>query len=237
MLEEGDIFNIPTGIFRGFENIGLKHGMLMAIIGGDDAGGGVVWAPQVVEEAKDHGLILAETGRLYDSKKGESLPEGVGPMPLLTDEELASYPELPASSVVPRYIGRRLDMEALAAKRPAKVIGEDAMIVDKPGFEVEFLARGSVSADPWSARQDVVAHGIGRALENRMERRRSRSRTRRHLRGAERHGAFAGACGFGRGGPFQGAEHRRCGRSHMASADGMTTRHWEFRMRKGEFQR
>ena len=156
VLEEGDIFNIPTGIFRGFENIGLKHGMLMAIIGGDDAGGGVVWAPQVVEEAKDHGLILAETGRLYDSKKGESLPEGVEPMPLLTDEELASYPELPASSVVPRYIGRRLDMEALAAKRPAKIIGEDAMIVDKPGFEVEFLTRGSVPADPWSTQRDVV---------------------------------------------------------------------------------
>ena len=37
-LEEGDIFNIPTGIFRGFENIGSDYGMLMAILGGDDAG-------------------------------------------------------------------------------------------------------------------------------------------------------------------------------------------------------
>ena len=59
--EEGDIFNIPTGIFRGFENVGTDYGMIMAILGGDDAGGGVIWAPQVIEDAKDHGLVLAKT--------------------------------------------------------------------------------------------------------------------------------------------------------------------------------
>lgn len=147
VLEEGDIFDIPTGIFRGFENVGEKHGMLMAILGGDDAGGGVIWAPQVIEDARDHGLILAETGRLYDSKKGESLPEGAGPMLPLTDEQLKGFPELPPSAVVPSYVARRLDMEALAAGRPAKVIGDDALIVDRPGFEVEFLKRGSISAE------------------------------------------------------------------------------------------
>ena len=40
VLEEGDVFDIPTGIFRGFENVGDDYGMLMAILGGDDAGGG-----------------------------------------------------------------------------------------------------------------------------------------------------------------------------------------------------
>ena len=39
-------------MFRGFENIGTDYSMIMAILGGDDAGGGVVWAPQVIEEAK-----------------------------------------------------------------------------------------------------------------------------------------------------------------------------------------
>ena len=76
-LEEGDIFNIPTGIFRGFENIGSDYGMLMAILGGDDAGGGVIWAPQVIQDAANHGLLLSENGRLYDTKKGESLPDGI----------------------------------------------------------------------------------------------------------------------------------------------------------------
>ena len=70
ILEPGDIFNIPTGMFRGFENIGSDYGMIMAILGGDDAGGGVVWAPQVIEDAHDHGLILGENGKLYDRKRG-----------------------------------------------------------------------------------------------------------------------------------------------------------------------
>ena len=69
VLEAGDIFNIPTGIFRGFENIGTDYGMIMAILGGDDAGGGVIWAPQVIEDASDHGLVLSEKGRLYDTKR------------------------------------------------------------------------------------------------------------------------------------------------------------------------
>src|SRR5210317_720738 len=84
VLEPGDIFNIPTGIFRGFENIGTDYGMIMAVLGGDDAGGGVHWAPQVIEDAADHGLVLGENGVLYDSKKGQSLPDGVGPMPQLS---------------------------------------------------------------------------------------------------------------------------------------------------------
>ncbi|MAC77928.1 MAG: cupin [Rhodobacteraceae bacterium] len=144
IAEEGDIFNIPTGIFRGFENVGTDYGMIMAILGGDDAGGGVTWAPQVIEDAKAHGLVLAETGRLYDTRKGECLPEGVKPMPLLTEEELKAFPETPVEDVVPAHVARYLDLMALAGKKPAKVIGADALLRDKPGFEVEFLTRGSI---------------------------------------------------------------------------------------------
>ncbi len=34
----------------------------MAILGGDDAGGGVIWAPQVIQDAAVHGLVLSEKG-------------------------------------------------------------------------------------------------------------------------------------------------------------------------------
>ncbi|MEM6729294.1 MAG: cupin domain-containing protein, partial [Pseudomonadota bacterium] len=104
VLEEGDIFNIPTGIFRGFENIGTDYGMIMAILGGDDAGGGVLWAPQVIEDAAAHGLVLGENGKLYDTKKGEALPSGVSPMPLLSDDILARMPEPTTLDVVPHYV-------------------------------------------------------------------------------------------------------------------------------------
>ncbi|MCH2165144.1 MAG: cupin domain-containing protein [Marinovum sp.] len=146
-LEEGDIFNIPTGIFRGFENIGNDYGMIMAILGGDDAGGGVIWAPQVIEDAQAHGLILSEEGKLYDTKQGAELPAGVNPMPLLTEEELKAYPEPTSADVVSQYVARYWDMHAMADRSPAKVIGEHGMLRDKPGFEVDFITRSSASAD------------------------------------------------------------------------------------------
>ena len=156
VLEKGDIINIPTGIFRGFENIGTDYGMIMAVLGGDDAGGGVIWAPQVIEEATDHGLILSETGRLYDTKKGESLPDGVKPMPLLTEDELKAYPEPTTADVVPGYVARYWDLAALADKEPAKVIGEHAKLRDKPGFEVDFMTRGSAQTEMQAADRDTV---------------------------------------------------------------------------------
>ncbi|MDJ1018417.1 MAG: cupin domain-containing protein [Paracoccaceae bacterium] len=145
VLEAGDIFNIPTGIFRGFENIGDDYGMIMAILGGDDAGGGVIWAPQVIEDAQAHGLVLSEKGRLYDTKKGENLPEGEGPMPLLTDEELKAFPEPTSMQVVGGYVRRYWDMVAISDKNPTTVIGEGGIIRDKPGFEVSFITRDSAS--------------------------------------------------------------------------------------------
>ena len=156
VLEEGDIFNIPTGIFRGFENIGNDYGMIMAILGGDDAGGGVLWAPQVIEDAKDHGLVLGANGKLYDSKKGEKLPDGVGPMPLLDQGVLDRMPEFSTQDVVPHFVARYLDMMALSDRQPAKVIGADAMLRDRPGFEVEFLSRGSISPELYTTERHEI---------------------------------------------------------------------------------
>lgn len=156
VLEEGDIFNIPTGIFRGFENIGTDYGMIMAILGGDDAGGGVLWAPQVIEDARDHGLVLGKNGKLYDTKKGQSLPEGVAPMPTLTDEELKAYPEPTTADVVPNFVARYWDLMALSDRQPAKVIGEYGRLKDRPGFEVELLSRNSISNESYATNRHEV---------------------------------------------------------------------------------
>lgn len=150
VLEEGDIINIPTNLFRGFENIGTDYGMIMAVLGGDDAGGGVIWAPQVIEDAKEHGLVLGNNGKLYDTKKGQTLPDGVVPMPLLSDAELATVPEPEAVDVVGNYVRRYWDMVAIAGKKPAKVLGEHGMIRDKPGFEIDLVTRGSATSEKHS---------------------------------------------------------------------------------------
>jgi quercetin dioxygenase-like cupin family protein len=159
-LEEGDIFNIPTGIFRGFENVGTDYGMIMSILGGDDAGGGVVWAPQVLEEARAHGLTLGANGRLYDARKGETLPAGLAPMSMLDEAELAAFPETPVEQVVRAHVARYLDLMALAARRPAKVIGAQGVLRDRPGFEVEFLTRGSLPPTPQRLSRHAVLMGM-----------------------------------------------------------------------------
>lgn len=147
VLEPGDIINIPTGIFRGFENIGTEYGMIMAILGGDDAGGGVMWAPQVIEDAKAHGLVLGDNGKLYDTKTGATLPDGVQPMPPMSEAELAKRPELTTAQVLPNHVARYWDMVALADRKPVLVIGEKGLLRDKPGFEVGFLTRASSTTD------------------------------------------------------------------------------------------
>ena len=140
ILEKGDIFNIPTGIFRGFENIGETYGMLMAILGGDDAGGGVIWAPEVLSEAKKHGLILSEKGKIYDTLKDQQIPNHENEMKPLKDVELKNFPEYTTSEVVPYYVARYLDLYSLSSETSCKVIGEKGKIYDKPGFEVEFIS-------------------------------------------------------------------------------------------------
>ena len=140
ILEKGDIFNIPTGIFRGFENIGETYGMLMAILGGDDAGGGVIWAPEVLSEAKKHGLILSEKGKIYDTLKDQQIPNDENEMKPLKDDELKNFPEYTTSEIVPYYVARYLDLYSLSSETSCKVIGEKGKIYDKPGFEVEFIS-------------------------------------------------------------------------------------------------
>ena len=143
-LEEGDIFNIPTGIFRNFENIGLDYGMIIVVRGGNDAGGSVIWAPQVIEDAKQHGLILGENGKLYDSQKDEQLPPDIKPMPVLSEKELKKLTAYSTSEIVPRFVARYGDLIALGDKKPVKVIAEDGLLKDKPGFEIDFIQRNSL---------------------------------------------------------------------------------------------
>ena len=91
VLHPGDIISLPTNMFRGFENVGDEYGMIFAVLGHDDAGGGVVWAPRVIEDAKGYGLVLLENGKLVDTTIGETIPEGMKPMPALTDTQLAGF--------------------------------------------------------------------------------------------------------------------------------------------------
>lgn len=63
-LDEGDVVNVPIGIYRGFRSLtDRSDALLMAIIGGPDAGK-VDWHPSVLEEARKTGLSVDDDGNL-----------------------------------------------------------------------------------------------------------------------------------------------------------------------------
>ena len=74
----------------------------------------------------------------------------------LTPEQLVDIAELPVENVIPHYVARYWDMVALAKHMPCKVIGETALIKDKPGFEVELLVRTSISKKAYQSAKDEV---------------------------------------------------------------------------------
>ena len=71
-------------------------------------------------------------------------------MPVLADKELAELSEPTTSQVVPNYVARYWDLVALSDRQPAKVIGPDARLQDRPGFEIDFISRDSISTDRYT---------------------------------------------------------------------------------------
>ena len=83
----GDVISLPTGMFRGFTNVGESTGFLFAVLGGDDPGR-VLWAPQVFDLAREYGLVLLQNGRLIDTVAGQTAPPGAARMPRTTREQV-----------------------------------------------------------------------------------------------------------------------------------------------------
>lgn len=98
ILNPGDIISLPTDVFRGFENIGQSSGFLYAVLGGDDSGR-VLWAPQVFDLAKDHGLVLMEDGSLHDTLSPLSLPEDLAPMPRTSPQQVSEHKVIDAKGL------------------------------------------------------------------------------------------------------------------------------------------
>ncbi len=91
ILSPGDVISLPVNMFRGFENVGQDDAMLYAILGLNDDGtaGRVTWAPYVFDNAKEHGLVLLEDGRLIDTAAGQQVPEDASQVIPTTLEEAA----------------------------------------------------------------------------------------------------------------------------------------------------
>ena len=78
-LGPGDVISIPVHAFRGFDTLGDETAFMFSVLGGDDPGR-VLWAPYVFEAAREYGLVLLRSGRLIDTRAGESVPADDPPM-------------------------------------------------------------------------------------------------------------------------------------------------------------
>ncbi len=132
VLGPGDTISLPTGVFRGFTNIGNNSGFLWAVLGGDDPGR-VTWAPQVFEMARDFGLVLLENGSLIDTAAGEMPPADATPMAPTTAEQAARL----------RHVSPAEAEAGVARDAPGKgwrpVIGDGGPIANVGGFTLARL--------------------------------------------------------------------------------------------------
>lgn len=131
----GDVISLPTGMFRGFTNIGDDIGFLFAILGGDDPGH-VLWAPYVFDMAKDYGLVLLASGELVDTAAGQPLPEGARLMPRTTAAQVAAL-HVPDSAAAEALVWRASGADGASVQG---LIGPHAPLGADQGFLLERLA-------------------------------------------------------------------------------------------------
>ena len=154
VLDPGDLSSLPTHMFRGFENVTPisatnenGYGFMFSVLGGDDSGGGVVWAPEVLEEARDHGLTLLQSGQLANSLDGEEISTEILPLTPINEAELSFYSRNTIT-----------DASKVVASRPndsiyceTELIGRssNAVIGERPGFDVRRVEWGHGEDIPW----------------------------------------------------------------------------------------
>ncbi len=90
---DGDVISVPTWVFRGFTNVGADDGVLLTVLGQDD-NGGIIWGPQVLEDAADHGLHLTADNRLIDTVAGDEVPDDVVLITPMPQEEIDRLDEV-----------------------------------------------------------------------------------------------------------------------------------------------
>lgn len=87
----GDVLSMPTWIFRGFSNVGDDDGWIVTALGGDNTGG-IIWHPEVLAAAAEHGLHLTRDNMLVDVSGGAPRPAPDELTQPLDAEDLSALP-------------------------------------------------------------------------------------------------------------------------------------------------
>lgn len=100
---EGDVLSIPTWIFRGFTNNSVDDAWIFTALGGDDTGG-VIFHPEIIDEAAQHGLYLSRENILIDTSKGDPVPSDDERILPMTKAEVESLREVSPEEMRQRIV-------------------------------------------------------------------------------------------------------------------------------------
>lgn len=155
-IAPGDVVSVPTGLFRGFTNVGTDTGFLWVVLGKDDPGR-VLWAPHVFDLARDHGLILLENGSLIDTRSQQEMPENVRPMPRTTPAQVAAM-AIPSEAELDAIVWRSTPAHGTAIN---PLIGPSAPISADNGIamaRLDLAERGRIILDAPAAPRILFVH-------------------------------------------------------------------------------
>ena len=118
---------------------------------------GVIDADSLFAKEYYFGSVIAENKKEDLALiKAIGLPKNIKPMQVPTEKELKQFPELTTKQVVPGHVARYWDLMALADNCPVNVIGQNGLLIDRPGFEVDFLTDGSSQKTDETTKQHTV---------------------------------------------------------------------------------
>lgn len=86
----GDVLSIPTWIFRGFTNVGPDDGWIFTALGREESGG-VIWDPDILAGAAEHGLYLTRDNMMVDTATGAAKPDDTELMRPLSEDVMATF--------------------------------------------------------------------------------------------------------------------------------------------------
>ena len=170
----GDIFSVPTWIYRGFKNIGTAEGFMFTGLGQDDSGG-ILWGAQTLASAAANGLHLTEDYQIIDEQKGQRWDDTtMHRLEPMSFDEISQLHSWSPSQMLQRIVRfETLDWQSTAlldsalpacGAQLAPVIGlgmsecrnHTAPIANAHGFSIEWLripVGGSVSSHRLSSKQ------------------------------------------------------------------------------------
>ncbi|MFW5712443.1 MAG: hypothetical protein ACOCZA_10915 [Spirochaetota bacterium] len=94
---------------------------MFALLGRDDAGGGIVWHPDVLPEGRKHGLYLLKDKRLADTTAGDPVPSEEELFPTMTAEEVAGLDTYTVAEMM-QFINKKSELQA--TRKPFGAKGE-----------------------------------------------------------------------------------------------------------------